>query len=443
MEIKDLYREVKSLPIDRVLSRYVTLHKRAGHYEILCPFHNDKSMGSFIIRPNKNRWDCYCCGKGGDGTEFVSLLLQIPKREAAIQIAEEHKLIDSQTAAAFRKGDMHKTVFKPHPIVKKVGHNPKRDAAHLAKVYTAFVAASGAVSSAHRKYLTQAREVEGWEKDFFEWPNPNNLLFWKRFAAELKKEGIMTSMVRAIQYVPGFCFNLESMKPYFLSCTGIGIVLRDENGKISGLQLRPDDARGGAKYKLFSSSWAEYNDLERPTAFDGASSQQVIDILYPPDKNDIKAAAITEGKFKAIQLAKMGYVVLSINGVNCWSMVITQFLSLVEQLGPQMVHIYFDADIGEKVGVAEAAIELFKAIAVKGFDTYFVVWPKSLGKGIDDMILAGHRKDLRMRRGNSYVKNLERFVVQEKAKQRERMQKLISAKASAYNTTRILKDESK
>ena len=35
MEIKDLYREVKSLPIANVLSRYVALHKRAGHYEIL------------------------------------------------------------------------------------------------------------------------------------------------------------------------------------------------------------------------------------------------------------------------------------------------------------------------------------------------------------------------------------------------------------------------
>jgi len=57
--------------------------------------------------------------------------------------------------------------------------------------------------------------------------------------------------------------------------------------------------------------------------------------------------------------------------------------------------------------------------------------------------LAGHRKDLRMRRGNSYAKNLEQFVAQEKAKQRKRMQKLISTKASAYNTAKPIKDESK
>lgn len=442
MKIKDLYKEVKSLPIDSVISRYVALHKRSGHYEILCPFHNDKSMGSFIIRPSKNRWDCYCCGKGGDGTEFVSLLLQISKREAAIRIAEEHRLIDSQTATALREGNMREAVLRPCPVAKKIRHNSKRDKAHLTKVYTAFVAAAGAVSNAHEKYLTQSREIKGWEKDFFEWPNPNNLLFWKRFSIELKKEGITTSMVRAIQYVPGFCFNLESMRPYFLSSTGIGIVLRDENGDISGLQLRPDDGRGGAKYKLFSSSWAEFNDLEKPNSFDGASAQQVIDILYPEDRSNIKAAAITEGKFKAIQLAKMGYVVLSINGVNCWSMVIAQFLSLVKMLALPMVHIYFDADMGEKVGVAEAAIELFKAISAEGFDTYFVVWPELLGKGIDDMILAGHRKDLRMRRGNSYAQKLERFVVQEKAEQRERMQRLISTRVSAYNTSRLIKDES-
>lgn len=79
MEIKDVYREVKSLPIDSVLSRYVALHKRAGHYEILCPFHNDKSMGSFVIRPSKNRWDCYCCGKGVMAQSLYPCYYRFPK----------------------------------------------------------------------------------------------------------------------------------------------------------------------------------------------------------------------------------------------------------------------------------------------------------------------------------------------------------------------------
>lgn len=426
MTIKDLFREVKALPIDSVLSKYVVLHRKAGNYEMLCPFHNDKKMGSFIVRPRKNRWDCYCCGQGGDGTEFVSLLLEISKAEAAIRIAEEHGLIDMKTAESLRRGESSKVKFKRIPVRKEYCPNRKRDTSHLTKVYSAFVAAAGDVSGAHKRYLAQSRDIQGWEKDFFEWPNPNSNSFWRRFSRELKEQGVTTSMVRAIQYVPGFSFNIESMRPYFLSSEGIGIILRDESGKISGLQLRPDDGGNGAKYKLFSSSWAELNNMDRPNSFDGASLKQAIDILYPPNKGEIKGAAVTEGKFKAIQLAKMGYAVLSINGVNCWSIILPDFLSLVKRLNLQSVHIYFDADMEEKLGVAEAATELFKAISAEGLDVYFVVWPKSLGKGIDDMLLAGYRKELRMRRGISYVKSLEPFITQERAKQRLRMQKMCS-----------------
>jgi len=399
-------------------------------------------MGSFIIRPGKNRWDCYCCGKGGDGTEFVSLFLEISKKEAAIRIAEEHNLIDGQTAKALRQGDMRKIVFRLRPTMEKSRPNLKRGAEHLSKVYSAFVAAAGAVSNAHRKYLERSREIRGWERDFFEWPNPNNPAFWKRFSAELKKQGVMTSMVRAIQYVPGFSFSIESMRPYFLSAVGIGIILRDEEGTISGLQLRPDNDKGG-KYKLFSSSWAEFNDLEKPRSFDGASAQQVIDILYPQNIGEIKGAALTEGKFKGIQLAKMGYVVLSINGVNCWSMILPKFISLVKRLKHEEVHIYFDADMEEKVGVAEAATELFKAISAEELNVYFVVWPKALGKGIDDMLLAGHRKELRMRRGASYVKKLQSLIEEEKRKLQvcARQKKIISSQVSAYNTPRLTEDK--
>ena len=49
-------------------------------------------------------------------------------------------------------------------------------------------------------------------------------------------------------------------------------------------------------------------------------------------------------------------------------------------------------------------------------DTYFVVWDAAFGKGIDDMLLAGHREDLRMRRGKSMVKTLEPFVQAESEK---------------------------
>lgn len=47
------------------------IRKAGQNYQCLCPFHPDKSMGSFSISPKRNICYCFSCGKGGDAVYYL------------------------------------------------------------------------------------------------------------------------------------------------------------------------------------------------------------------------------------------------------------------------------------------------------------------------------------------------------------------------------------
>ena len=47
------------------------LKKTGVRYKALCPFHDDKSMGSFIVYPKGNCYKCFSCGAKGGVVEFL------------------------------------------------------------------------------------------------------------------------------------------------------------------------------------------------------------------------------------------------------------------------------------------------------------------------------------------------------------------------------------
>ena len=52
-------------------------HNKAGlkkcgvRYEALCPFHDDKSLGSFVVYPRGNCYKCFSCGAKGGVIDFL------------------------------------------------------------------------------------------------------------------------------------------------------------------------------------------------------------------------------------------------------------------------------------------------------------------------------------------------------------------------------------
>ena len=54
-----------------VIGDFYELKKKGQDYQCLCPFHNDRHLGSFVVSPRRNSYTCFACGAHGDAIEFL------------------------------------------------------------------------------------------------------------------------------------------------------------------------------------------------------------------------------------------------------------------------------------------------------------------------------------------------------------------------------------
>lgn len=57
--------------IEDVVGDFVELKKKGPRYLGLCPFHDDRSLGSFVVYPAKNCYKCFSCNAQGDAVKFL------------------------------------------------------------------------------------------------------------------------------------------------------------------------------------------------------------------------------------------------------------------------------------------------------------------------------------------------------------------------------------
>ncbi len=85
----DLVQEIKNkLPIEELVSEYLTLKKAGVHLKALCPFHSEKTP-SFIVTPERGTFHCFGCGKHGDIFTFIEEIEGIDFKEALKRLAEK------------------------------------------------------------------------------------------------------------------------------------------------------------------------------------------------------------------------------------------------------------------------------------------------------------------------------------------------------------------
>ena len=54
-----------------VVSDFIQLRKHGVRYTGLCPFHQDRHMGNFVVYPKKNVFKCFACDAKGGPIEFI------------------------------------------------------------------------------------------------------------------------------------------------------------------------------------------------------------------------------------------------------------------------------------------------------------------------------------------------------------------------------------
>ena len=62
---------LETAKIEEVVSDFIDLKKKGVRYLGLCPFHEDRSLGSFVVYPSGSCYKCFSCGAKGGVVDFL------------------------------------------------------------------------------------------------------------------------------------------------------------------------------------------------------------------------------------------------------------------------------------------------------------------------------------------------------------------------------------
>lgn len=384
-----------------------------GHVEMLCPFHLDTKLGSFKITPSKNMWYCFTCSKGGGQVQFERDYYDLGFVDAVFHLS--YRLGFISKAEYLKRGSSIKincdAVNLSSNDIIETKKEKKADPNIIHNVYFAMQKVCP-LSDDDKEHLIKERGLD--EEDlvnYFTYPTrrtnlPKKILNYiideysvKKFGniyknltkeqkAEVDNSNAINKLIEEFKYVPGFYYDTKKKKHDFVSYKGIGLLAKDEKGKITGVQIRKSDSKKskGSRYVWLSSAFAQME----PDYEGGASSGSPCGVIYPKDVSlDTAAICITEGRFKAEQIVKNNPakpIAIYLSGVSTWKSIKDVFLNLKGHR--KNVYMFFDADMMSNTAVHIQLKELCEWLQRQGVTSQLVLWKQSRGKGFDDLKLA-------------------------------------------------------
>lgn len=391
-----------------------------GHIEALCPFHLDVKRGSFKITPNKNLWWCFACssngskhshsnGRGGSQINFEMDFFNLDFVDAVYHLAYRLGIINDTEYLSKNIGDLTISSAEKFATTKKeVRKEVKADIHVIHNVYSA-MQESCPLSDEDRRHLLEDRGLEECDLvNYFTYPDrrvnlPKRILncivekyslnkfgrLYKNLSREEKRivdeSKAIKELVEQFKYVPGFYYDKKKQKHDSVSYRGIGLLTRNESGKVIGVQIRRRETNKdskGSRYVWLSSAFAQMED----DYIGGASSGSPGGVIYPKNRPLNNAAlCITEGRFKAEQIAKDGNLTVYLSGVGTWKNIQKSVLNI--KGGRNKVYIMFDADMMGNTSVHSQLRDLCKWLNEQNLYPYLIVWRKEFGKGYDDLKL--------------------------------------------------------
>jgi hypothetical protein len=180
--------------------------------------------------------------------------------------------------------------------------------------------------------------------------------------------------------VPGFYLKERDGRRWWslAGAGGLVVPVRNLDGQIIALKIRADTPGAGPKYTMISS-----------TRYGGPSAGSPVHVpLYAGAHGP--TVRLTEGEIKAdVATALTGVLTLSLPGVNMWR----KALAVVQDLQASAVLLAFDSDWRSNPQVAHALQHAAVALVKAGCTVHVETWDPACGKGIDDVLAAGHRPE--------------------------------------------------
>ncbi|MDF2879540.1 MAG: primase [Clostridiaceae bacterium] len=427
--LEKVINDVRALSVVDILNTRIKLIRMGGNYKALCPFHNDRTIGSFVASESKGIWKCFSCGEGGDGIKFIAKYDGINYVESAFNIALDFSLITSIeydeyfTKRRYSKDQITKIEKTYTDLDRERLKSNIANEETLNNIFKIFINAIekcykdndkyiGRLSKEHKKHLLEERELS--EEDiengmFFTFPDKRTKI-WNIFKEELLKNKLS---IEVLSTIPGF-FKDKKGDYTFVGHKGIGIGIKNTDEKIIGIQVRHDKVdEGKNRYIWFSSDFANYKD----DCSDGTSSGSPIDVVFPKSENfKTGNLFITEGRFKALKICeKFGAVAISVQGVCSWRNIINEIKKINESKKLEKLYdnsplkknlkfstfkfnksyISFDADMNYKNQVFEQASKLSEELRNQlSFITVYSLWNEEFGKGIDDVLIRCDKENI-------------------------------------------------
>lgn len=424
--VEQMIDQARSLPQTTVVGSRISLIRKGTSYKGICPFHNDRKIGSFDVSDRKQIWKCFSCGVGGDTIKFVSLYDGIDYLAAAFRVALEFGIISSgeyedyYANRRYRKNEIEKIQRRYEELDKDKFQNNIADNDTLDRVFRIFINSCD-LSVEHKAHLMGERGLSEEEIEsgmYFTFPTRKVM---SKFCGRIREAFDGDETVLAT--IPGF-FRQESKKfPgrkmfSFSKHIGIGIGIKNAKGQVVGIQIRHDNkGNKDTRYVWFSSAFAMNDDK-----YDcGTSSGSPVDVVYPKIiKNP--TIVITEGRFKAQHLARStGSIAISVQGVTSWRGIVKELAEIPNAFAVKKrysgenykVHclcIAFDADMNYKYQVAEQLKKMADQLEGHNYFTYYLNWDEEEGKGIDDVMLAGKQASIKRYEKESWDKMYQTMI---------------------------------
>jgi len=187
-----------------------------------------------------------------------------------------------------------------------------------------------------------------------------------------KKFEALTDLVRDTDSLHAFKEAVLAETDGHALLGGIGISLTESFYN----RVRRDPPR----YTWWTSGWAQ----SQPGCEGGNSPGAPGGVLFPETNRDKAGIVITEGRFKAEQLALHGSIAIYVSGVGNWRAV----MPMLDRLkgARKRVYIAYDADLMGNPAVHQQLRALAQGCGEHGLTPVMLVWSKAYGKGFDDLV---------------------------------------------------------
>lgn len=180
--------------------------------------------------------------------------------------------------------------------------------------------------------------------------------------------------------VPGFYLAQRDGRGWWslAGAAGLLVPVRDLDGQMVALKVRADTPGERSKYSTVSSA----------THGGPGPGANVHVPLAAPSGETVR---VTEGELKGdVATALSGLLTVSLPGVALWR----QALPILQARQVRRVLLAFDADWRANAHVAQALGHAALALVAAGYAVEVEIWEAALGKGIDDLLAAGHTPTL-------------------------------------------------